>query len=88
MIFQKMRLELKDGVAGIILGINNYGALYFLIRTIGQKGWESSVVFPTLSVAVVMLSFAGGYAIFKESVTQRKMIALGMGIVGIVLINV
>ena len=88
MIFQNMRPGLKDGVAGIILGINNYGALYFLIRTIGQKGWESSVVFPTLSVAVVMLSFAGGYAIFKESVTQRKMLALGMGIVGIVLINV
>lgn len=87
MIWEKTRPGLKDIIAGIILGVNNYGALYFLFRTIGQKGWQSSVVFPTLSVAIVILSFTGGYVIFKEDVSQQKMIALGFGIVGIVLIN-
>ena len=83
----KLKFGGKDVLAGLFLGINNYGSLYFLLKTIGQEGWESSVVFPTISVAVVVLSFAAGYAIFREEISRTRMVALGVGIVSILLIN-
>lgn len=73
--------------AGIILGINNYGSIYFLIRALGQDGWESSVIFPTISVAVVILSFLGGSVLFGEGVSRRKRIAMTVGVVAILCIN-
>jgi drug/metabolite transporter (DMT)-like permease len=77
----------KDIYAGVLLGVNNYGSLYFMIRTIAQPGWESSVVFPTISASVVMLSFLGAFAIFGERASRRKLTALVVGVVAIVLIN-
>lgn len=77
----------KDWVAGILLGINNYGSLYFMIRTIAQPGWESSVVFPTISASVVMLSFLGAFVIFGERASRRKLTALAIGVAAIILIN-
>jgi len=77
----------KDILAGVLLGVNNYGSLYFMIRTIAQPGWESSVVFPTISASVVMLSFLGAFAIFGERASRRKLTALVVGVAAIVLIN-
>ncbi len=73
--------------AGIMLGINNYGSIYFLIRTLGQKGWESSVIFPTIGVSVVILSFLGGSILFQEGASCRKWIAMAIGVVAILCIN-
>lgn len=77
----------RDLLAGLLLGINNYGAIYFMLRAIGQEGWESSVVFPTISVSVVVSSFAAGYAIFHETISRTRLAALGVGILAILLIN-
>lgn len=73
--------------AGIMLGINNYGSIYFLIRTLGQEGWESSVIFPTISVSVVILSFLGGSILFGEGASRRKRIAMAIGVAAILCIN-
>ncbi len=73
--------------AGMILGINNYGSIYFLIRSLGQEGWESSVIFPTISVAVVILSFLGGFILFGEGASRRKRIAMAIGVAAILCIN-
>ncbi len=77
----------KDIAGGVLLGVNNYGSLYFMIRAIAQPGWESSVVFPTISASVVMLSFFGAFAVFGERASRRKLAAMGIGVVAIFLIN-
>jgi len=73
--------------AGALLGLNNYCSVYFLIRALGQDGWESSVIFPTQSVSVVLLSFLGGFVLFRESVSYRKRIAVAIGLAAILCIN-
>lgn len=87
MIRGKLTFGGRDLLGGVVLGINNYSSFYFLFKTIAQKGWESSVVFPTINVAVVVLSFAAGYAIFRETISGTRMAALGVGIIAILLIN-
>jgi hypothetical protein len=57
---QYRHVSLCSTVAGVVLGFNNYGAIFFLIVALAQPNWESSVVFPVVSVSVVLLSFFGG----------------------------
>lgn len=79
-------LKPKEGIAGILLGINNYGAIFFLIAALAQPGWESSVIFPLVSVSVVLLSFMAGILLFGERITARKGGAVLLGVLALVLI--
>lgn len=80
------RVSLRSAVAGVVLGINNYGAIFFLIAALAQPRWESSVVFPVVSVSVVLLSFFGGALLFSERLTARKSGAVILGILALILI--
>lgn len=77
----------RDMSAGIVLGCCNFGAVYFLIRALGVPGWQSSQIFPTVSIGVVSLSTLGARALFNEKLSRRLIWALAIGIGSIVLVN-
>jgi len=81
------RCKGRDFLLGLLLGCTNYGAVYFLIRVLGLPGWESSQIFPTISIAVVSLSALGAWAGFGERVSRRMLMALAIGAAAIVLVN-
>jgi drug/metabolite transporter (DMT)-like permease len=77
----------RDLAAGLVLGITNYCAVYCLIRVLATAGWQSSRIFPTVSIAVVILSSLGARVLFKEALSRRSVAALAIGVVAIALIN-
>jgi drug/metabolite transporter (DMT)-like permease len=77
----------KDLISGLVLGGSNYGAVYFLIRALSVAGWQSSQLFPTVSVAVLGFSSLGAWALFNERLPRRMLGALAIGAGSIVLIN-
>ena len=81
-IYQK-----RDFLVGILLGCVNYGSVYFLIRALSIEGWESSEIFPTISIAVVVFSSVGAYIFFREKFQRLKMVALILGLISVVFIN-
>lgn len=83
----KAKIRIKDIAGGLVLGVNNYGAIYFLLRTLAQPGWDSSVVFPVISVAVVCFGVLGGRLFFGEIISTRKLGALAAGVLAIVILN-
>jgi drug/metabolite transporter (DMT)-like permease len=84
---QKDRYLKRDFLAGILLGGVNYGSVYFLIRALSVEGWESSEIFPTISIIVVVLSSLGAYIFFKENFHRLKIVALILGLISVVFIN-
>ena len=80
-------LRWKDLISGIALGFANYASVYFLIRVLGVPGWQSSQLFPTISIAIVGLSTLGAWIFFKEHLKRRMLAALVIGVVSIILIN-
>ncbi|MCP4219754.1 MAG: hypothetical protein GY765_34295 [bacterium] len=78
----------KDLVAGFALGCGNYGAIYFLIRALSVPGSQSSRLFPTISISVVILSALGAWGVFNERPARRVIFALLIGVAAIVLVNV
>ena len=82
----RLRLEKKDIIAGICLGIPNFFSIYLLMEVIAS-GWDASVVFPINNVGILSCSAIMGFIIFRERITQSKIIGLIMAIIAIVLIS-
>jgi drug/metabolite transporter (DMT)-like permease len=87
-LFKKQQAcKWKDLIAGLALGCANYGSVYFLLRALSVPGWQSSQLFPTVSIAVVGLSSFGAWAFFNERFHRRMLVALAIGVGSIVLVN-
>jgi drug/metabolite transporter (DMT)-like permease len=87
LVRKKQGWEWKNAVAGMALGCANYGAVYFLVRALSMPGWESSQLFPTVSIAVVSLSTLVAWAVFQERLPRRTLVALAIGLGSIALVN-
>ena len=83
-----IKIELKNWIAGIFLGIPNYFSVYFLVKALRSEGLESSEVFTLNNVAVVMLSTIIGILLFKEKLISKNWIGILLAIISILLIFV
>lgn len=77
----------SDMISGLALGFSNYGSVYFLIRALSIPGWQSSQLFPTVSISIVSLSSFGAWVFFNERLHRKMLGALVIGAGSIVLIN-
>ena len=82
----KVKIELKNWIAGIFLGIPNYFSVYFLVKALRSEGFESSEVFTLNNVAVVMLSTVLGILLFKEKLIPKNWFGIFLAITSILLI--
>jgi hypothetical protein len=80
-------LRSGDLVAGGVLGMINYGAIYFLVKVLSLEGWQSSQLFPTYSVGVVSVSSLLAMILFKERLSQIKTFGLIVGLMAVALLN-
>lgn len=80
----RARLQLKNVIAGIILGIPNYFSIYLLMVSYKSTGWTDSTVLAITNVGVVLISAMIGFIAFKESAGLRKIIGLIAAISAIV----
>lgn len=85
-IYLKEQIALKAVGYGILLGVPNYGTMYFLIAALNQPGWSSSTVFPINNIAIVALSCIVAMALFKEKMSRVNMAGILLSIIAIVLI--
>lgn len=85
---KKKKIELKNVWGGILLGIPNFGSIYFLLLALDQSSLESSALFPINNVAIVLTSTFIAYWAFKEKLTLTNWIGVIIGILSIVLISI
>jgi drug/metabolite transporter (DMT)-like permease len=83
----KIKIEGKNIVAGILLGIPNYFALYFIIKMLSNSDYESSSIFTIHNVAIVLLSTLVGIIFFKEKINKRKGFGIALAILAIFLVS-
>ncbi len=73
---------------GSVLGVINFGAVYYILKALAQPSLESSVVFPINHFGVVALSTLCGILLFKERLTLYGWLGLGLAVVSITLLYV
>ncbi|MBQ8200523.1 MAG: hypothetical protein IJZ74_02005 [Clostridia bacterium] len=85
-IVKKQGVTLPDVLYGFAIGIPNYMSARFLLRALMQV--PAVVVYPTFSVGTIVLVTLVGVVFFHERLDRRKLLALGMILVSLVLLNV
>lgn len=71
---------------GLILGLINYGSLYFLLATLESKFLSGATFFPVNNMGVIALTFLAGVALFKERPSSTDWISLMLGLSGLLAI--
>lgn len=84
-VIKKEKPSLADMGFGLLLGIPNYYSARFLLLSLSQV--PAVVAYPTYSVATIVLVTLVGRAFFAERLSRRQMIAMGVILVSLVLLN-
>ncbi|HKK12817.1 MAG TPA: hypothetical protein VJ945_08285 [Flavobacteriaceae bacterium] len=77
----------KSIIGGIVLGIINFGSIYYLVKALHFGGLESSTIFTVNNVSIVMLSTVLGLMLFKEHISRTNWIGITLAIISIVLVT-
>lgn len=86
-ITKSVKIQLKNIIGGIALGIVNYYSIYFLLKALQFEGIESSTIFTVNNVAIVMFSTLIGLVLFREKIYTKNWIGIAIAIVSIVLVT-
>jgi drug/metabolite transporter (DMT)-like permease len=83
-----VKLEAKNIIGGIVLGIPNYFSIYLLVKALRSDLFDSSGVFTVNNVAIVILSTLLGILLFKEKISLKNWIGIGLAIISIGLVTI
>ncbi|MFZ5553892.1 MAG: EamA family transporter [Bacteroidota bacterium] len=84
---RKNKLQLKNILWGIALGVPNYFSIHFLFLALKESPWDSSVVYPLNNMGIVVLSALFGIAIYKERFSIVNWIGILISIAAIAIIS-
>ena len=76
-------LKLKSIFWGVIFGIPNFFSLLFFLRALSDPNLNSSIVFPLVSMGVIVSSSFSGMLIFKEKLSRNNWIGILLSICAI-----
>lgn len=76
----------KSWLWGLILGIPNYGSIYFIMKAIDNP-FPSAILFPINNVGIVALSAVVALLLFSERITRWRMAGLALAGGAIVLMS-
>lgn len=82
-----IKFQVKAALAGIILGIFNFGSIYFYIKALQIENNRPSVVFSSLDIGVIVLGSLVGILLFKEKLTKLNRFGLGLALIAIIILN-
>lgn len=85
-VYKKQSVTLPDVVCGLCLGVPNYMSARFLLWALNDL--PAVVVYPTFSVGTIIAVSLVGVLAFREKLEKRKLIAIGIILGALVLLNV
>jgi drug/metabolite transporter (DMT)-like permease len=74
----------KNVLGGILLGIPNFGSMYFLLLSL-STGLEGSFVFPVVNVGIILTTTIGATWIFKEKLSTTNWLGVAAALGAILL---
>lgn len=85
MLFRKERIGTMECLYGILIGLPNFLASRFILKAL--ETIPAVVVYPSRSVATIVVITWIGVVVFKERLERRQFIAMGIICVALVLLN-
>ncbi|MEQ1747523.1 MAG: EamA family transporter [Saprospiraceae bacterium] len=82
----RMVFSWRNLVAGIVLGIPNYGSMLFLLMALGN-GMEASLAFPLTNVGIILATTIGAVGLFRERLSTVNWWGIALALAAIVFIS-
>ena len=76
---------LREWGFGLAIGVPNYLSCFFLLRSLSAV--PGVIAYPVYSVAGILLVTAAGVLLFRERLTGRQKLAMGIILIALVLLN-
>lgn len=83
----KTKFKLKSIPFGLALGIVNYASIFFLLKALRVEGYESSTLFTINNVAIVAISTLVGLIMFKECISNKNCLGIGIAVISIIVVT-
>ena len=80
------RLQFRNVLGGIVLGVPNFFSIYYLMMAVRQD-LDDSVTYALNNVGIVMASFLLGIVLFRETTTVLKITGVAVSIASILLLT-
>lgn len=80
-------IKLKNIISGIALGIINYYSIYYILKALENKNMQSAIVFSINNISIVAICTLLGLFVFKEKLTPKNWLGIGIAIISILLIT-
>tara|TARA_B100001142_G_scaffold322362_1_gene370468 strand:- start:13882 stop:14694 length:813 start_codon:yes stop_codon:yes gene_type:complete len=84
----KNPLQLKSLSWGILLGIPNFFSLVFFLKALNDPELASSIIFPLVSMGVIISSSIIGTVLFKEKLSNNNWIGILLSICAIYILSI
>ena len=86
MIVKKEKPGKMEVLFGLLLGIPNFFSAKFLLKALGSV--PAVIIYPTYSIATIVVVSIAGVIFFKEKIGKRQKIAMGIIFVALALLNI
>ncbi len=83
----KIQFAGRNILGGIALGLPNYFSLYFLVKMLEVKAFESATLFTIHNIAIVIVSTFAGILFFKERISIRNAFGIGLALFALFLVT-
>jgi drug/metabolite transporter (DMT)-like permease len=87
-IVEKEKVEMKNILGGIVLGVVNYFSVVFMIRSLQVEfSNNGAFFFPVFNIAIILFSTVFAIILFKERLNTRNKIGILVAMIAILLIS-
>jgi drug/metabolite transporter (DMT)-like permease len=81
------KLQGKNIIGGLCLGIPNYFSMFFIIKALQNKNLESATIFTLMNIGVILLSTLFGILLFKEKLLKQNYFGIALAILAVILVT-
>ena len=85
-IFTREKPDITSILFGLLIGIPNFFSAKFLLMALQDV--PAVIAYPTFSVSTILVVTLAGVAFFKEKLSKRQWIALGIILLALALLNI
>jgi uncharacterized membrane protein len=83
----KNYLQPKVILMGVILGITNFGTIYFIINALNSNIFDSSILFGVNNIGIVAASVIIGLLVFREKLSLINWIGILLSLSAILVLS-
>jgi len=75
-------------IYGILIGLANFGSIYFLIYALNKSGFDSSIVYGVNNMGIILISIFLAVVFFSEKLTKLNLIGVLLAIVAVAILTI